>query len=153
MAVIVIVGLISAVAISRFREMPAFITLESKVNQLKKVLSQARNSAVCQGVNTEVVFDSAKRCIFIPQASSSEDGKAEDGRINKTEILLPEEIKIFLNGEKIETDSEKKTLFKFYPDGAGGGNTVSFELDNEKIKLSISPLSGSIITEEMNKTE
>jgi Tfp pilus assembly protein FimT len=148
MAVIVIVGLISAVAISKFREMPAFITLESKVNQLKKVLSQARNSAVCQGVNTEVVFESAKRSIFIPQASSS-----EDERTNKTEILLPEEIKVFLNGEKIETDSEKKTLFKFYPDGAGGGNTVSFELDNEKIKLSISPLSGSIITEEMNKTE
>jgi len=33
------------------RKLPAFISLESKVNKFSKILAQARNNAVCRGVN------------------------------------------------------------------------------------------------------
>lgn len=144
-AVIVIAGMLSVLVISQFRRLPAFISLESKVNEFSKVLAQARNNAACRGVNTTVVFDAEKRRIFMPQSSTDEQ------KLTPIEMFLSEEIKLLRNDEELEDESENLTLFKFYPDGTGGGNSVCLELRKHKFKINISPLSGSIIAEEIDE--
>jgi hypothetical protein len=145
-AVIVIAGMLSTVVILQFRKLPAFISLESKVNEFSKILAQARNNAACRGVNATVVFNAEKRRVFMPQESS------DDQKLSPIEIFLPEEMKLLQNDEEIEKDEDNDTtLFKFYPDGTGGGNSVCLELRKHKFKISISPLSGSIIAEEIDE--
>ena len=144
-AVIVIAGMLSAVVVSQFRKFPAFLSLESKVNEFSEILAQARNNAACRGVNTKIVFDAESRRIFMPQKST------DDQKLSSIEMFIPEEIKLSTNGEVIENESEETVLFKFYPDGSGGGNSVVLELRKHKFQISISPLSGSIITEELNE--
>ncbi len=143
-AVLVIMGLISTVVISQFRKLPVFISLESKVNILIKVLAQARSSATCRGVNTEVVFAAENRRIYMPRANTDEQ------KLSPVEMYLPDEIKLSRNDGEVEDESGKVTLFKFYPDGTGGGNNICLELKKHKIQISISPLSGSISSEEIN---
>ena len=142
-AVIVIAGMVSTVVILQFRKLPAFISLESKVNEFSKVLAQARNNAACCGVNTSIVFDAENHRVFMAQ------GNNED-KSSSIEMFLPEEIKLSLNKEEMELDDEDLTLFKFYPDGTGGGNDVYLELRKHKFKISISPLSGSVVIEELS---
>ena len=144
-AVIVIAGMLSVLVISQFRRLPAFISLESKVNEFSKILAQARNNAACRGVNTTVVFNSEKRRIFMPQESNAEQ------KLSPIEMFLSEEIKLSRNDEEVEPETENLTLFKFYPDGTGGGNSICLELRKHKFKISISPLSGSVIAEEINE--
>ena len=140
-AVIVIAGMVSTIVILQARKLPAFISLESKVNEFSKILAQARNSAACQGVNTSIVFDAENRRIFMPQEKTS-----------SIEMFFPEEIKLSRNNEELETNEEENaTLFKFYPDGTGDGNDVCLELRKHKFKISISPLSGSVIAEEIEE--
>jgi Tfp pilus assembly protein FimT len=141
-AVIIIAGMLSTIVVSQFRKLPAFISLESKVSELKKVLALARNNAACSGVNTRIVFDAENRRIFMPGKSS-----------NPIEMLLPKEVKILINDEEVEEVSEEEEiiLFKFYPDGSGDGSSVSLELKKHKFKISISPLSGSVSAEEINE--
>jgi len=144
-AVIVIAGMLSTVVIMQFRKLPAFISLESKVNEFSKILAQARNNAACRGINTTVVFDAKKRRVFMTQESS------DDQKLSPIEIFLPEEMKLLQNDEELEKDEEDTKLFKFYPDGTGGGNSVCLELRKHKFKISISPLSGSVIAEEIDE--
>ena len=146
-AVIVIAGMLSTVVIMRVGKLPAFISLESKVNEFSKILAQARNSAACQGVNTKVVFDAENHRIFMPQGSSDEQ------KSSSIEMSVPDDIKLSLNNEEVETESENTTLFKFYPDGTGGGNSVCLELRKHKFQISISPLSGSVIAEELSENK
>ncbi len=144
-AVIVIAGMLSTVVIMRVGKLPAFISLESKVNEFSKILAQARNNAACQGINTTVVFDSENHRIFMPQESGDEQ------KSSSIEMSVPEEIKLSLNNEEVETEGENTLLFKFYPDGTGGGNNVCLELKKHKFQISISPLSGSVVTEELSQ--
>jgi len=146
-AVIVIAGMLSTVVISQFRKIPAFLSLESKVNEFRKILAQARNNAACRGVNTQIVFDAEKRRIFMPQA------KTDEQNLSPIEIFLPDEIKLSLNDEEMEEvdEEEEIILFKFYPDGSGGGNSVYLKLRKHKFKISISPLSGSVLAEEVDE--
>jgi Tfp pilus assembly protein FimT len=143
-AVIVIAGMLSTFVVMRVGKLPAFISLESKVNEFSKILAQARNSAACQGINTTVVFDAENHRIFMPQGSNDEQ------KTSSIEMSIPEEIKLSLNNEEIEAEGQNTTLFKFYPDGSGGGNSVKLELKKHKFQISISPLSGSVIAEELN---
>ena len=144
--VIVVMGLISAVAIVQFRKLPAFISLESKVNEFIKVLAQARNNAACLGVNTEIAFDAENRRIFI---AKEDDGEQ---KTSSAEMSLPEEIKLSQSNEEIDRDSGKTlTLFKFYPDGTGDGNKVCLELKKHKFQIRVSPLSGAIHAEEIDE--
>ena len=146
-AVIVIAGLLSTVVISQFSKLPAFVSLESKVNEFSKILAQARNNASCRGVNTTVVFEPENLRVFMPQKSS--DGQ----KLSPIEMHLLEEIKLSQNDKEIDSENENITLFKFYPDGTSDGKSLCLELRKHKFKISISPLSGSIIAEEINEQQ
>ena len=149
--VIVILGLVSAVAVSRFRRMPAFLSLDSKVSSLKKILAQVRNNAVCQGKNTQLVFDAEKRIFYMPstQTEVEEDTK----KSTSIQLHIPKEIKLKINGEKLEDENSKSTVFNFYPDGTGGGNSITMQLKKHVFKINVSPLSGSINAEEVKVSE
>ena len=81
----------------------------------------------------------------MPQESNAEQ------KLSPIEMFLSEEIKLSRNDEEVEPETENLTLFKFYPDGTGGGNSICLELRKHKFKISISPLSGSVIAEEINE--
>ena len=153
--VIVILGLVSAVAVSRFRMMPAFLSLDSKVTGLKKILAQVRNNAVCQGKNTQLVFDAEKRIFYMPNAKAETETEVEEDSKESTSIQLhiPKEIKLKINGEELEDENSKNTVFNFYPDGTGGGNSVTLLLRKHAFKINVSPLSGSINAEEVKVSE
>lgn len=138
-AVIFIVGMIGTFAVVQFRKMPAFLSLDSKVSEIKKVMAQARNCAACSGNKTELVFDKEKNLLRV------------SGYKGKALVQLFEEIKILRNEEELEDEGEKIVLFQFYPDGTGDGNSICLELKKHKVRISLSPLSGMIIAEDVDE--
>ena len=149
--VIVILGLVSAVAVSRFRRMPAFLSLDSKVSGLKKLMAQARNNAVCQGKNTQLVFDAEKRLFYMPKTQAEAEDDSQ--KSTSSQMHIPKEIKLKINGKELEDESSKDTVFNFYPDGTGGGNSITMQLKKHAFKITVSPLSGSISDEEIKTSE
>lgn len=145
-------------AVSRFSRMPVFLSLESKVSGLKKLMSQAQNTAVCRGINTKLIFDAEKHCFYIlsaPGTDSGNDSEAEEGTDLEavSELNLPEEIKLKVNDEVLDDGSGKNQLFNFFPDGTGSGKRVILQFGKHAFRITVSPLSGSIAEEELKAVE
>ncbi|MDD5597505.1 MAG: hypothetical protein PHV82_06145 [Victivallaceae bacterium] len=147
--VIVILGLVGAMAAANFRRIPAFLSLESKISDLKRLMAQARSNAVCRGRNTQLVFDTEKRCFYISQPQSEEKTEAA----GSAGIYLPEEIEIKINDEAFGDENSRNAVFCFYPDGTGSGNSMTLQLRKHAFTISVSPLSGSIVDEEVKVSE
>ncbi len=134
-AVIMMLLLVTGIAITQFRKMPVFISLDRTVNQVKNLCSEARSSACCQGKEITVTYFPETRRLSINTAVNSE-------------LILPEGITLGLNGEELDSDKEKHELFKFYPDGSGMEQDIVFKLNKHKIRFSVSPLTGGILSKE-----
>lgn len=61
------------------------------------------------------------------------------------EIEIPEGVKIFIGGEDITKAPEKKEIFRLYPDGSGEEQEIELVLDDRKLVLAMSPLTGRIM--------
>ena len=61
------------------------------------------------------------------------------------EIELPDGVKILMGGENITKAPEKKEIFHLYPAGSGEEQEIELILDDRKLVLTMSPLTGRIM--------
>ncbi len=117
--------------VSSINKVPALVSMRQVVNELKQQCAEARRTASCQQRNVSIGYD------------------PESGKIysEETEILLPDDLKLVIAGEDIrQVSGEKRELFIFLPDGSGSEQKLILELDNEKMSLVLSPLTGRIVS-------
>jgi hypothetical protein len=147
-AVIMLLLLITGVVISQFRKMPAFISLDRKVNEIKRLCSKARNTACCQGTEIKIILKMPEKTLYINTGVKKEDADDSEQKLpSDSSVTLPEEITFKVNDRDFEPDEETYELFKFFPDGTGMEQSITFQLRKHKIRLRVSPLTGAIETD------
>ncbi len=127
-AVMMIFALGVGIAVSAMRRIPAFVTMEQVMTEVKQHGAEARRTASCQHRKVSIWYDPENDCI------ASEEG----------EILLPEEMRIMAGTKNLREEDSKYAIFVFFPDGSGQGQSVKFELGTEMVTMVLSPLTGRI---------
>lgn len=126
---LMILALISGIAVSALQRTPLFISLENIAADLQLACASMRQTASYQNQSIGAVFNPETRII-------SCDGE---------EIEIPDGIKIFSGEEDITERTEKKEIFRLYPDGSGEEQEFKLVLDEKKVTLTMSPLTGRIM--------
>ena len=128
MAILVLaLGLVSA----GLRRSPLFASLGHLSTELKAGCAEARKTASCQHRSTRIWYDPEARAI-----------RSED-----MELVLPNTLVIRLGDQNPADSSEETELFMFYPDGSADEQSLSLELGDEKLTLTLSALTGRLIAE------
>ena len=124
-----IVALISGIAVSALQRTPIFTSLQNIASDLQLACASMRQTASYQNRSVCAEFDPETRII-------SCDGE---------EIELPDGVKILMGGEDITKAPEKKEIFRLYADGSGEEQEIELILDDRKLVLTMSPLTGRIM--------
>ena len=129
LATLMILALISGIAVSALQRTPIFTSLQNIASDLQLACASMRQTASYQNRSVCAEFDPETRTI-------SCDGE---------EIEIPEGVKILIGGEDITKAPEKKEIFRLYPDGSGEEQEIELVLDDRKLVLAMSPLTGRIM--------
>ena len=135
LATLMILALISGIAVSALQRTPLFTSLQNIAADLQLACASMRQTASYQNQSICAVFNPETRIIFC-------DGE---------EIEIPDGIKIFLGEEDITEGAEKKEIFRLYPDGSGEEQELKLVLDEKKVTLTMSPLTGRIMVKNEEK--
>lgn len=128
-AVMMIFALVIGIAVSSMRKIPALVSLQQVVNELKQQCAEARQTASCQHRNVSIWYN--------PEGYISSEER---------DILLPDGLIIRIGQDDIRQKEEKRDLFVFFPDGSGQDQKLELVLDTDVITVTISPLTGRIFT-------
>lgn len=129
LATLMILALISGIAVSALQRTPVFTSLQNIASDLQLACASMRQTASYQNRSVCAEFDPETRII-------SCDGE---------EIELPEGVKILMGGKDITMAPEKKEIFRLSPDGSGEEQEIELILDDRKLVLTMSPLTGRIM--------
>ena len=135
--VLVIIGIVAAVAIPRFTGSFDSIRFRKTMNELVYFLREARIKAMSTAEATNVVFDFRGGYCW-----------NEDKRI----FIMPREIEVFT--DKFEAKEEQTRILTFYPNGTALEDKLGFVCDNMVAVLHVEPLGGMAyykINEEMKQ--
>ena len=135
--VLVIIGIVAAVAIPRFTGSFDSIRFRKTMNELVYFLREARIKAMSTAEATNVVFDFRGGYCW-----------NEDKRI----FIMPREIEVFT--DKFEAKDEETRIFTFYPNGTALEDKLGFVCDTMVAVLHVEPLGGMAyykINEEMKQ--
>ena len=135
--VLVIIGIVAAVAIPRFTGSFDSIRFRKTMNELVYFLREARIKAMSNAEATNVVFDFRGGYCW-----------NEDKRI----FIMPREIEMFT--DKFEAKEEQTRILTFYPNGTALEDKLGFVCDNMVAVLHVEPLGGMAyykINEEMKQ--
>ena len=135
--VLVIIGIVAAVAIPRFTGSFDSIRFRKTMNELVYFLREARIQAMSTAKAITVVFDLRGGYCW-----------NEDKRI----FIMPREIEMFT--DKFETKDEQTRIFTFYPNGTALEDKLGVVCDNMVAVLHVDPLGGMAyykINEEMEQ--
>ncbi|HHT9115094.1 MAG TPA: pilus assembly FimT family protein [Candidatus Wunengus californicus] len=135
--VLVIIGIVAAVAIPRFTGSFDSIRFRKTMNELVYFLREARIKAMSTAEATNVVFDFRGGYCW-----------NEDKRI----FIMPREIEVFT--DKFEAKDEQTRIFTFYPNGTALEDKLGFVCDTMVAVLHVEPLGGMAyykINEEMKQ--
>jgi len=135
--VLVIIGIVAAVAVPRFTGSLDSIRFRKTMNELVYFLREARIKAMSGAEATNVVFD------FRGGYCYNEE---------KSIFMLPREIEAFT--DKFEAKDEQTRIFTFYPNGTALEDKLGFICDNMVAVLHVEPLGGMAyykINEEMEQ--
>ena len=125
-AVLMIFLLVVGFAVTSMRQIPALVSLQQVVNELKQQCAEARQTASCQRRNVCIRYENNSIQTEI------------------TEIILPDTLELKINGENIRQNNESHELFVFYPDGSGQEQKLKLTLGRDSVTLILSPLTGRL---------
>ena len=135
--VLVIIGIVAAVAVPRFTGSLDSIRFRKTMNELVFFLREARIKAMSSAEATSVVFDLRGGYCY-----------NEDKRI----FIMPREIEMFT--DKFEAKDEQTRILTFYPNGTALEDKLGFVCYNMVAVLHVEPLGGMAyykINEEMEQ--
>src|SRR3990170_5157515 len=123
--VLVIIGIVAAVAVPRFTGSFDSIRFRKTMNELVYFLREARIKAMSSAEATNVVFDLRGGYCY-----------NEDKRI----FIMPREIEMFT--DKFEAKDEQTRILTFYPNGTALEDKLGFVCDNMVAVLHVESLGG-----------
>ena len=126
---VMIMALLIGVAVSSLSRTPVFMSLRQIAGDVKLACASMRQTASFQNKTMTVSYDPESRLLT-----------AED-----TAIEIPEDMKIVLAGTDITRENEKRELFRLFPDGSGEGQEIELAWGEDKLVLTLSPLTGRIL--------
>lgn len=129
---IAIALLIIGVVSMGVRRIPALVTLDQCVNDIKSIFVEASTRAVVNGKNSEITFNLASR-----QFSLS--GGGDDLTRGESAKTLPEEMEFEFPDARGNPDVAH---FFFFPDGSADGPIMDLKLRGHAARLTLSRLSG-----------
>ena len=129
LATLMILALISGIAVSALQRTPIFTSLQNIASDLQLACASMRQTASYQNRSVCAEFDPETRII-------SCDGE---------EIELPDGVKILMGSEDITKAPETKEIFRLSADGSGEEQEIELILDDRKMVLTMSPLTGRIM--------
>ena len=135
--VLVIIGIVSAVAVPRFTGSFDSIRFRKTMNELVYFLREARIKAMSTAGATNVVFDLHGGYCW-----------NEDKKI----FIMPHEIEVFT--DKLESKDDQTKIVTFFPNGTALEEKLGFVCDNMIAVLHVEPLGGMAyykINEEMEQ--
>ena len=135
--VLVIIGIVAAVAVPRFTGSLDSIRFRKTMNELVYFLREARIKAMSCAEATNVVFDFRGGYCY-----------NDDKRI----FIMSREIEMFT--DKFEAKEEQTRILTFYPNGTALEDKLGFVCDNMVAVLHVEPLGGMAyykINEEMKE--
>jgi type II secretory pathway pseudopilin PulG len=137
-AVVAMILLLAGFVIWKVGKIPSYAQLEGAANGIKGVCAEASSMSLIQGKTIKVGFNSENKTFSI---SSSGENTLLNRRFMS--YKLSDDIEIESNA----TDEEDSS-FIFFPDGSGSGPEISLRLKGHLIAMRISPLTGTLLTEE-----
>jgi len=132
-AVTAILLAVLGVALVQFRPESAGKSPERLLEEIRRAAASCRREAAATGNIRELVFEPKHGAV----AAANE------------RILLPEGMKLRLNGKELREDT---VILRFFPDGGAAEAELELESEEEKAALRVSPLTGSMEIDE-DRTE
>ena len=138
-AVILIIGLMAAVAVPMLRKASPSYQIEQSAAEFERFCSRVRYQAAENGGDRSVFFKAASRTFFMKNPDSEENGVPEDAMFK---WVLPED---FETDESVFPDpsGEDVEIVRFFPDGgASGVRNITLRCGSFSKVISVSPLTG-----------
>lgn len=130
MLVLVIAGVLMAVAVPNFGPAVSRAQLHSATRDIASALRYSRGQALVRGREAEFELDVARRRYKVPGRSKS--------------YSLPDPVRLSLYTAESETLSEGIGRIRFFPDGSATGGRVTLEVGGRKRRVDVSWLTGEI---------
>ncbi len=166
--VLVIVGLVSAMAAPRLVGSLTKAHMRTSVQKIASALRYARSQAVSEKKTYFAVFDVEKNGCFIePEKTEKKDDpyaeaeakaalteKASEKESDRKAYLLPETVKIekgVIGEEEVESESFR---LEFYPAGnSSGGEVVLVDEKENRFRIVVDPVTGIVKLSEENESD
>ena len=130
-----LIALVLGIAVGGYKMSFGEASLNHSIDQIINECSEIRKSSSCKGQAQRVWYDHEHLAVMS----------------DVIVISLPEDISIQIGNDNIVERQENRDLFLFYPDGTAEKSDMIFQSGNQKIRLSLSPLTGRINRENLNE--
>ena len=144
--VISIILLITGLAVGGLGRRPTFASQEKVVRELEALFALVGRAAAVQGKSVEIQYFPEQRMFQMADSCSSENRGMLNNRQYLTEtfrsLYLPPGVTVVFDGR--ETVREVIS-FQCFPDGTASGPPMSLIMDEERIFMKFSPLTGRLL--------
>jgi len=141
-AVFIIVGLVTSVAVAKFGKKPTVVVIQDVVSHIEVLMQEGSKRASLQGKAIDVVYEEENRLFRV---DSDKEGFT-NSMLNKkySTYKVSDEATIEFDND-LDTDDENGIRFSFYPDGTGSGPEFKVLVKGHARFLKISPLTGMVL--------
>lgn len=144
--VVSIILLITGLAVGRMGKIPTFATQEKVAREVERLFAQVGHIAAIQGREVEIHYFPERRLFQIADSVQPENGLEKDNRAFLTEnyrsLYLPEGVSIAFDGQE---EVREAVVFQCFPDGTSAGPPMFLILNDERIFMKFSPLTGRLL--------
>ncbi len=141
--VISIVLIISGIVLVNIK-LPVFATLDGATKTIRKIFTEASTQSGLQGIEMVVAFKKDKQEFILYRASEEKDltFTLESLKDRSESILEVQKIVKKIEIEFPDYKGDEDIKFRFFPDGSASGPELTLTLNDRKIIVGISQLTG-----------
>ncbi len=149
-AVIIIVAIVASIGVLRLRATPTFITLEKQVDTIKTMLAISRNAATRLRRPVRIWLNRENHTL-----NAAWIDPKQKIRKKVASITLNPDMQFEFGEPSSNQDENADTveLLKMFPDGSGGGHDIVICWRQRRVKIHVSPLTGTIQARQLEDAE
>jgi type II secretory pathway pseudopilin PulG len=173
-AVIAILLITAAFVIPKIGRIPPYIVVDGASGRISALFMQAASQALAQGKEIQVTLVKNQLRIVDREKDKEEELAGHSFQRYLYEYAIPAEIVVtvldpgegewedgivyqydetFDEEKKADEDEDSTTRFVFHPDGSADGPSFELDLQGEKSRISISPLTGIVNSKRVEDDE
>lgn len=141
--VLAIVMIVSGIVLANIK-LPVFASLDNTARGIRLLFSEAQRQTSLQGCEIRVIYSHEKREFYLSHVTDEdtfgENAELTDKKIKSGNLCrIPEKIEVKFPEFEDATDDIQ---YRFFPDGSASGPEMELTLDERKIILGVSRLTG-----------